>query len=327
MTPAELASAVSWAVRCAVDAGELDVPVPPPGDVPVTVAPPGPARRPGDAPGTHADYGTGIALRLAGPAGRPPRDVAGALAARLDGAPIARVDVAGPGFLNVTLTPAARAALVRAARTAGDRWGHGSSLAGAPLDPPAPAGRDPRSAAVVRLLRACGADVPPPPPPGPPHPALGPDATAWAHTRPAPGDRPDLDPRTHLPQRPANPLFRVRYAHARVRALLRNAADLGFGPAEGDCPHPAGAALLAVVADWPRTVGAAAAHRAPDRVARALEAAADAVLDLHDAASPLPRGDAEPTPGHRSRLALAGAGGSVLACGLALLGVDAPDHL
>jgi arginyl-tRNA synthetase len=56
----------------------------------------------------HGDYATNIALRLAKAAGRPPREVADVVAAELAAQPgIARVDVAGPGFLNITLAQGA----------------------------------------------------------------------------------------------------------------------------------------------------------------------------------------------------------------------------
>ena len=52
----------------------------------------------------HGDYATNIALRLAGARREAPRDVAGELAEGVRGLPgIAGVDVAGPGFLNVTV--------------------------------------------------------------------------------------------------------------------------------------------------------------------------------------------------------------------------------
>ena len=96
MTPDQLGAAVRAAVTAAVEAGELAVPVP--ADVVV--------ERPKNR--DHGDYATSVALQLAKAAGRPPRDVAEVLAARLrtaDG--VASVDVAGPGFLNVRLAEAA----------------------------------------------------------------------------------------------------------------------------------------------------------------------------------------------------------------------------
>ncbi|MBH5337004.1 hypothetical protein IHE55_20470 [Streptomyces pactum] len=100
------------------------------------------------------------------------------------------------------------------------------------------------------------------------------------------------------------------------------AADAGpYGP-----PDTAGA-LLAVLADHPRVVTAAARHRAPDRLARHLETTADAFFRWLDNCPVLPSGEEKPSAAHRSRLALADAAGTVLAGGLALLGIDAPDIL
>ncbi|KOG60627.1 hypothetical protein ADK77_35460 [Streptomyces antibioticus] len=69
----------------------------------------------------------------------------------------------------------------------------------------------------------------------------------------------------------------------------------------------------------------AATRRAPDRLARHLVTVADAVLPLLP--SVLPVGEEKPSAAHRARLALAEAAGTVLAGGLSLLGIDAPEHL
>ncbi|MGA5141065.1 ArgS-related anticodon-binding protein NrtL [Streptomyces azureus] len=163
--------------------------------------------------------------------------------------------------------------------------------------------------------------VHPVPAPADPLP-LGRDAARWALLCPAAHDRPRI-PGDHLVQRETNPLFRVRYAHARTRALLRNAADLGFHPEPG--PVSDAEALLAALGDHPRILTTTATHRSPDRLARHLVAVADATLPLLPAVLPL--GDEKPSAAHRARLALAEAAGAVLAGGLSLLGIDAPDHL
>ncbi|WP_032758579.1 DALR anticodon-binding domain-containing protein, partial [Streptomyces alboviridis] len=85
--------------------------------------------------------------------------------------------------------------------------------------------------------------------------------------------------------------------------------------------------LLDLLADHPGVLLAAARHRAPDRVARQLEAVAHAFFDFHDSCPPLPSGDEKPSAAHRSRLALAEAAGTVLAGGLSLLGISAPAYL
>jgi arginyl-tRNA synthetase len=119
VTPAELSAAVTDAVRQAVQAGDLAVPVP---DTAVVERP---------KVREHGDYATNVALRLARPAGRPPREVAEVIAARLREHPgIATVDVAGPGFLNITLAADALGALVGTVLRAGASYGRTDVLAG-----------------------------------------------------------------------------------------------------------------------------------------------------------------------------------------------------
>ncbi|MFE7622154.1 ArgS-related anticodon-binding protein NrtL [Streptomyces sp. NPDC057509] len=157
---------------------------------------------------------------------------------------------------------------------------------------------------------------------------LGPDAVRWGLLRAAGHDRAPLGPEL-IVQTEANALFRVRYAYARARAVVREAGRLGVAvPGDGDDIDATGAAaLLALLADHPAVLAAAARHRAPDRLARHLEAVAGAFFDFHDAAPPLPVGDEKPSAAHRSRQAIAEAAGTVLAGGLSLLGVSAPEHL
>ncbi|MFE6058682.1 ArgS-related anticodon-binding protein NrtL [Streptomyces sp. NPDC056431] len=152
--------------------------------------------------------------------------------------------------------------------------------------------------------------------------SLGVDAARWALLRPAPQDRP-LDGPPLLVQHERNPLFRVRYAHSRVRRLLANAAQLGFEPAYETPVHAP--ELLGVLGDHPVALLTAARHRAPDRVARHLEATADALLAFQHTVLPL--GDEKPSAAHRSRLALAEAAGTVLAGGLSVLGISAPERI
>lgn len=159
----------------------------------------------------------------------------------------------------------------------------------------------------------------------PPLAALGRDAARWALLYPAARDRPRITDE-HLVQGEGNPLFRVRYAHARTRALSRNAAAFGFAAHPGDITESTWVRPLeAALADHPRVLARAASHRAPDLLARHLVAVADGVLPFLPAV--LPRGEEKPSDAHRARLALTEAVGAVLAGGLDLLGIDAPDHL
>ncbi|GEB56816.1 ArgS-related anticodon-binding protein NrtL [Streptomyces gardneri] len=322
MTPADLSLTVLHAVRRAVDDGALRVEVPP--RIKVERA------RPGGA----GEYASNVALVLARSAGRSAREVAGIIEERLRDAPGLRgVEITGPGFLNFTLRGDAGSELVRVVRAAGASYGHGTALAGTTVR----FAEVTESRAVlvtevvVRLLRSQGADVDPGVGGGERvyvHPGayeverLGSDAARWALLRAAPHDRP-LDGAPLLAQHERNSLFRVRYAHSRVRRLLVNGEQLGVGPAP-EVPVDA-PVLLGVLGDHPVVLLAAARHRAPDRVARHLEALADALLAFQHTVLPL--GDEKPSAAHRSRLALAEAAGTVLAGGLSVLGISAPDRI
>ncbi|MFI2237571.1 ArgS-related anticodon-binding protein NrtL [Streptomyces chrestomyceticus] len=114
MTPAELSRAVQRAVRGAVADGELSVTVP---ERVVVRAP-----VPGEGGGGETDLACDVALRIAKEAGRPPREVAEVLRRRLVGVPgVGGVEIAGAGFLNVTLTRTARAEFVGRVRGRGEQ--------------------------------------------------------------------------------------------------------------------------------------------------------------------------------------------------------------
>lgn len=79
----------------------------------------------------HGDMATNAAMVLAKPAGLSPRAIAEDLATRLAADPrVALAEVAGPGFLNLRLTPAAWAGVVRAALTEGRAFGRSTLGAG-----------------------------------------------------------------------------------------------------------------------------------------------------------------------------------------------------
>ena len=79
----------------------------------------------------HGDYATNIALVLTKAVGKPPREIAEALAHKLTGhADIASVAVAGPGFLNITFSAASQGELARTILNAGNVYGYGNALAG-----------------------------------------------------------------------------------------------------------------------------------------------------------------------------------------------------
>ncbi|MFE0383186.1 ArgS-related anticodon-binding protein NrtL [Streptomyces bungoensis] len=326
MTPVELSRTVLHAVRRAVDEGELTVTVP----ERVVVTEPG--------PGGCGDYATSIALQLARPAGTSAQRVAEILRPHLvTTRGIRDVVVTGPGFLNISLEGSEggdrATSLVRDIRAAGSAYGHSQALTGqvVVLRVPYEVRAEVVADAVVRIVATQGGrgevehrePVTLRPVPAPEDPApLGADAAQWALLYPAAHDRPRITA-DHLVQREGNPLFRVRYAHARVRSVSRNAVRLGFAAEPG--PVAGEQRLLSALADHPRMLTAAATHRAPDRLARHLVTVADAVLPF--VPTVLPCGEEKPSAAHRARLALAEAAGTVLAGGLSLLGIDAPEHL
>ncbi|WP_344681872.1 MULTISPECIES: arginine--tRNA ligase [Actinomycetes] len=160
MTPEELSAAVTRVLSEAVEAGELAI------EIPETIIIERPKNR------EHGDWASTVALQLAKKAGMAPRQLAELLAARLreaDG--VAAVDIAGPGFINITLDAAAAGELARTIVETGDGFGHNEALAGHVINmefvsanPTGPLhlGHTRWAAlgdALARLLRASGADV------------------------------------------------------------------------------------------------------------------------------------------------------------------------
>lgn len=140
---------------------------------------------------------------------------------------------------------------------------------------------------------------------------------------------PDLDLWTK--QIPDNPVFHVRFAHAQLAALARSARDLGidlgtdYDPALLNTPQES--ELIALLAAYPQVLTKAADSRAPHRIARYLEDLASGYDRFHEATRVLPMGDEAPGAAHVARLWLCAAVRQVLANGLAVLGVSAPERL
>ncbi|MBK1785821.1 arginine--tRNA ligase [Prauserella cavernicola] len=128
-----------------------------------------------------------------------------------------------------------------------------------------------------------------------------------------------------------NPVYYVQYAHARLASLLRNAAELGIERAAdvdlGLLTHAREGDLIRTIGEFPSVLTKAAELREPHRVARYLESLASAYHKFYDVARVLPQGDEEATPLTHARLALCEAARQVLANGLSLLGVSAPERM
>jgi arginyl-tRNA synthetase len=128
-----------------------------------------------------------------------------------------------------------------------------------------------------------------------------------------------------------NPVHYVRYAHARIASLLRNAAELGVARGDDFDPallsHEKESDLLKALGDFPKVVATAAELREPHRVARYLEELAGTYHRFYDVCRVLPVGDQPVTDLTRARLWLVEASRIVIANGLDLLGVSAPERM
>ena len=120
---------------------------------------------------------------------------------------------------------------------------------------------------------------------------------------------------------------------ARTASVGRNAAEVGLTRGDGAdfhaelLSHEKENELLKALAEFPAVVATAAELRGPHRVARYLEELAGAYHRFYDNCRILPRGDEEVTDLHRARLWLNDATRVVIANGLRLLGVSAPERM
>ncbi len=79
----------------------------------------------------HGDYATSIALALAKSAGKPPRQIAEIITTSLKSNEIIeRIEIAGPGFINITLVKASQGAVVNTIYAQGDKFGEVKILSG-----------------------------------------------------------------------------------------------------------------------------------------------------------------------------------------------------
>ena len=129
-----------------------------------------------------------------------------------------------------------------------------------------------------------------------------------------------------------NPVYYVQYAHARIAGVLRNVEELSipmglsnFDPSQ--LSHDRENELLGTLAEFPGVVAAAAAFREPHRVARYLEELAGVYHGFYADCRVLPLGDEAISPLHSARAHLCAATKQVLANGLDLLGVSAPERM
>lgn len=259
MTPAALADLVRSCADDVLTRRGLD-----PAALPATVT----VERPRHP--DQGDYATNVALLTAQQAGVAPGEFACWLAEAVGGSPaVCGAEVAGPGFLNLRLTPAAHGEIIREVLCSGESFG------------------------ITGL--ACAEPE-----------RGGPLSAPWA----AADD--------------------MRYAHARLASLVRNAADLGVASAGAQLElleHEQEGELIRTLGEFPRIVASATRSQQLRRVTRYLERLAGRHHIFVDPCPMLPMGDEEPGPLHTARLALCRATRQVLANGLGLLGVSAPERM
>jgi arginyl-tRNA synthetase len=165
--------------------------------------------------------------------------------------------------------------------------------------------------------------------------AIGVDASRYALARYHSDSPIDIDLDLWTKASNENPVYYVQYAHARTCRMMANAADLGMTPPEGDdfdpslLSHPRDGELLRALADFPKVVASAADLREPHRVARYLEDTASVFNKWYDTdeCRMLPKGDEPVRPANLARLLLVVAARTVIANGLGLLGVSAPERM
>ena len=160
--------------------------------------------------------------------------------------------------------------------------------------------------------------------------AIGVDAARYALIRSSVDSPIDIDLALWSSASAENPVYYVQYAHARLCALARSAADLGLA---ADTAHlellsdDKEGALIRTLGEFPRVLQTAAALREPHRVSRYLEDLAADYHRFYDTHRVLPQGDEQAGDLNRARLALCQATRQVIANGLAILGVSAPERM
>jgi arginyl-tRNA synthetase len=163
--------------------------------------------------------------------------------------------------------------------------------------------------------------------------ALGVDAARYALARYSSDSQIDIDIELWTRATRDNPVYYVQYVAARTANVARNAAEIGLTRQEPEDFHPELLThekeneLLKALGEYPAVVASAAELREPHRVARYLEEVAGAYHRFYDKCRVLPLGDEPVTDVQRARLWLNDATRTVIANGLALLGVSAPERM
>ena len=160
--------------------------------------------------------------------------------------------------------------------------------------------------------------------------AIGVDASRYSLIRSSVDTPIDIDLALWSSASNENPVYYVQYAHARLSALARSAADLGLAADNARLDllvHDREGTLMRNLGEFPRILKTAASLREPHRVCRYLEDLAGDYHRFYDSCRVLPMGDEEATDLNAARLALCEATRQVIANGLQILGVTAPERM
>ncbi|MFM6981127.1 MAG: arginine--tRNA ligase [Micrococcales bacterium] len=160
--------------------------------------------------------------------------------------------------------------------------------------------------------------------------AVGVDAGRYALARSSANSQLDIDLEQLAKKTNDNPVFYVQYAHARTKQVAKNAASLNVDRSEFKpelLEHETESVLLGKLSEFPRVIAQAAEFREPHRVARYLEDVAGSYHRWYDNCRVTPLGANPVESIHRTRLWLNDAASVVLANGLALVGVSAPERM
>ncbi|RMI31660.1 arginine--tRNA ligase [Nocardia stercoris] len=162
--------------------------------------------------------------------------------------------------------------------------------------------------------------------------AIGVDAARYSLVRSSVNSSIDIDLDLWTRADSENPIYYVQYAHARACRIMENSAAFDFAAVTPDLSLMNSARegeLIRTLGEYPRVVALAAQLREPHRVVRYLEELAGAYhpFQSDDDMRVLPKGDEPVTPLHAARLELVRATRQVLANGLGLLGVSAPERM
>ena len=160
--------------------------------------------------------------------------------------------------------------------------------------------------------------------------AVGVDAARYALVRSSVDSQLDIDLDLLTKRTNDNPVYYVQYAHARTRAVERNAAAVGVDRSAFDASlltHDTESRLLGVLAEFPRVVRNAAEWREPHRVARYAEELAGVYHRWYDACRVTPLAGEAVSDLHRTRLWVNEAVSIVLRTALGMLGVSAPERM